>query len=179
MHWEWYNARAARFTLGDYRTTSSVTNMLQELNWITMQERRKRAKVIMLYRIIHLALAIPYQYLIPRGASSSARGYDHRFQVPFSRLQCHQQSFFPSTIRLWNNIPAAAVQASTIVAFKGCLPLGGTYSNFLIVNKTVWLLMEAVSRRACSNTAIMHQRRYAVKWKKEKKNVEINLPKNL
>jgi hypothetical protein len=91
--------RAARFTLGDYRTTSSVTNMLQELNWTTLEERRKRAKVIMLYRIIHLTVLIPYQpYLIPRGDSSFNRGHNHWFQIPFSRLQCHQQSFFPSTI---------------------------------------------------------------------------------
>jgi hypothetical protein len=105
---EMVQRRAARFTLGDYRTTSSVTNMMQELKWTTLRERRKRAKVIMLYRIIHLSVAIPYQsYLISWGASSSTRGHDQRFHVPFSRLQCHQQSFFPSTIRLWNNIPLA------------------------------------------------------------------------
>ena len=120
---EMVQRRAARFTLGDYRTTSSVTNMLQELNWNTLEERRKKAKVIMLYRIVHQTVAIPSQpYLIPRGASSSTRGHDQRFQVPYSRLQCHQQSFIPSTIRLWNNIPSAAVEASTIDAFKGSLP---------------------------------------------------------
>ena len=81
--------RAARFTFGDYRTTSSVTNMLHGLNWNTLEERRKRAKVIMLYRIIHQTVAIPSQpYLIPRGASSNTRGHQHRFQVPYSRLQC-------------------------------------------------------------------------------------------
>jgi hypothetical protein len=63
-------------------------------------------------------LAIPH----PPGASSSTTGHDHQFQVPFSRLQCHQQSFFPSKIRVWSNIPSAAVEASTIGAFKGCLP---------------------------------------------------------
>jgi hypothetical protein len=31
--------RAARFTLGIYRTTSSVTNMMQELKWTTLEER--------------------------------------------------------------------------------------------------------------------------------------------
>jgi hypothetical protein len=40
--------------------------MLQELKWTTLEERRKRAKVIMLYRTIHLTVLIPYQpYLIP------------------------------------------------------------------------------------------------------------------
>jgi hypothetical protein len=38
--------------------------MLQELKWTILEERRKRANIIMLYRIIHLTVVIPY--LIPR-----------------------------------------------------------------------------------------------------------------
>jgi hypothetical protein len=59
--------KAARFVLGDYKTTSSVRSMLEHLKWPTLEERRKRAKVTMLYRIIHQVVAIPVQpYLIPR-----------------------------------------------------------------------------------------------------------------
>jgi hypothetical protein len=45
--------RAAHFVTGDYRTTSSVTQMLEALQWTELQQRRKRAKVIMLYRIVN------------------------------------------------------------------------------------------------------------------------------
>jgi hypothetical protein len=38
------------------------------------------------------------------------------------RLQCHQQSFFPSTIRLRNELHAEAVSASSVDAFKTSLP---------------------------------------------------------
>jgi len=48
---EMVQRRAARFVTGDYRTTSSVTLMLEALQWTELQQRRKRAKVIMLYRI--------------------------------------------------------------------------------------------------------------------------------
>ena len=69
----------------------------------------------MLYRIIHQVVAIPAQpYLIPRGVASTTRGHCQRYQLPYSRLQCHQQSFFPSTIRLWNELPAEAISASTL-----------------------------------------------------------------
>jgi hypothetical protein len=90
--------KAARFVMGDYKTTSSVRSMLEHLKWPTLEERTKRAKVTMLYRIIHQVVAIPVQpYLIPRGVASTTRGHCQRYQLPYSRLQCHQQSFFPST----------------------------------------------------------------------------------
>jgi hypothetical protein len=39
--------KAARFVMGDYKTTSSVRSMLEHLKWPTLEERRKRAKVTM------------------------------------------------------------------------------------------------------------------------------------
>ena len=74
---EMVQRRAARFVTGDYRTTSSVTQMLKDLQWIELQECRKRVKTIMLYRIIHHLVAIPpEQYLIPRGVAFTTRGHD-------------------------------------------------------------------------------------------------------
>ena len=43
--------RAARFVTGNYKRDSSVTNMLGNLNWETLQERRKNARLSMLYKI--------------------------------------------------------------------------------------------------------------------------------
>jgi hypothetical protein len=60
-------------------------------------------------------VATPAQpYLIPRGVASTTSGHCQRYQLPYWRLQCHQQSFFPPTIRLWNELPAEAVSASTV-----------------------------------------------------------------
>ena len=114
--------RAACFVTGDYRTTSSVTRMLEALQWTELQQRRKRAKVITLYRIVnHLVAISPQLYLIPRGVALTIRGHDTRFILPYSRIQSHQQSFFPSAIRLWNELPTAVVTASTLEGFKDSL----------------------------------------------------------
>jgi hypothetical protein len=65
--WRLLPRKAAKFVMGDYKTTSRVRPMLEHLKWPTLEERRKRAKVTMLYRIIHQVVAIPVQpYLIPR-----------------------------------------------------------------------------------------------------------------
>ena len=95
--------RAARFVTGDYRTTSSVTQMLEALQWTELQQRRKRAKGIMIYRIVsHLVTISPEPYIIPMDVALITRGHDTRFLLPYSRIQSYQQSFFPSAIRLWN-----------------------------------------------------------------------------
>jgi hypothetical protein len=41
--------RAARFTLGDYRRTSSVSSMLHQLKWDNLITRRHQSKVTMIY----------------------------------------------------------------------------------------------------------------------------------
>jgi hypothetical protein len=94
----------------DYRTTSSVTQMLEALQWTELQQRRKRVKVIMLCRIVnHLVAISPQPYIIPRGVVLTTRGHDTRFLLPYSRMQSHQQSFFsisnPSMERIANCCP--------------------------------------------------------------------------
>ena len=44
--------RSARFVKGDYRTTSSVTQMLQELGWQDLQSRRRDLRFALLYKVV-------------------------------------------------------------------------------------------------------------------------------
>ena len=50
--------RAARFTCNRYHNTSSVTDILEDLDWPTLQVRRLRTRLIMFYKIIHFQVAI-------------------------------------------------------------------------------------------------------------------------
>jgi len=45
--------RAARFVSGNYRRQASVGAMLQSLGWETLQQRRRQAKAVMMYKIIN------------------------------------------------------------------------------------------------------------------------------
>ena len=44
--------RSARFVKDDYRTTSSVTQMLQELGWQDLQSHRRDLRLALLYKVI-------------------------------------------------------------------------------------------------------------------------------
>ena len=43
--------RAARYTLNRYGKTESVTNMLDELGWDTLETRRKKSRLVVFYKI--------------------------------------------------------------------------------------------------------------------------------
>jgi hypothetical protein len=44
--------------------------------------------------------------------------HDQKYQIPFSRIQSHQNSYFPSAIRTWNNLPAVLIGVPTLEASK-------------------------------------------------------------
>ena len=77
---EMVQRRAASFVTGDFYRTSSVNNMLHQLQWPTLQERRAENKVIMMFRIVNNLVAIPTECLIPTAAT--VRGHNHRYLVP-------------------------------------------------------------------------------------------------
>lgn len=112
--------RAARFVTNNYDPRASVTTLLQDLNWPTLQHRRQLAKLIMMYRITYHLIEIPsITYLIP--SRSGTRGHNIRYLQPSTRVLAYQYSFFPSTIRLWNNLPQTLVSSGSIDIFRHSL----------------------------------------------------------
>ena len=49
---EMVQRRSARYVCNRYHNTSSVTNMLDELAWPTLESRRKSSRLCMMYRIV-------------------------------------------------------------------------------------------------------------------------------
>ena len=52
--------RAARFVVGDYKTTSSTSQMIRDLEWPSLQQRREDSKVALMYRIMYALVDIPH-----------------------------------------------------------------------------------------------------------------------
>ena len=51
--------RAARYVTNCYHNISSVSNMIEHLNWRSLADRRSDARLVMLYKISHELVAIP------------------------------------------------------------------------------------------------------------------------
>ena len=113
--------RAARFATRNYtdRQPGSVTQMVNNLGWEPLQVRRVKIRLLLLFKIQHNLVAIPADiYLLP--SDSRTRG-QHTFQIPSTRRDVYKYSYFPRTIRDWNNLPPSATTASSIEEFRGVL----------------------------------------------------------
>ena len=56
--------RAARWVSNDYSTYSSVTDMLSNLGWRSLENRRIDARLTMFYKIVYGLVAIPLPYIL-------------------------------------------------------------------------------------------------------------------
>ena len=70
---------AARHVFKYYGTTSSVTEMLNTLNWQTLESRRIKSSLILLYKTKYQLVAIDHFYL------TETRNLN--FNVPYSRTK--------------------------------------------------------------------------------------------
>jgi hypothetical protein len=52
-HIEMVQRRVARYEVNRYHNTSSVTSMLEELKWPTLEERRQRARLVLMSKIVN------------------------------------------------------------------------------------------------------------------------------
>ena len=111
--------RATFWILSSYSPYQSVTELQQQLNLRTLEQRRVDAKVIMLYKIIHGLVAIPIPSYFERPMRST-----HHTRHPLALRQIHSTanyykfSFFPSTVVNWNQFPAQTVLLPTLGQFS-------------------------------------------------------------
>ena len=109
--------RAARFVMHDYYQTSSVSNMLLHLNWITMETHFKHLRLQMLHKIIHSSMNVSLpSYITYR--TRHTRGSDLKFIQSDTVIDAYKYSFFPTSIRLWNNLPRNIISCNNLDSFK-------------------------------------------------------------
>ena len=113
--------RAARYVTGNFARRASVTEMLQQLKWDTLERRRQDAMLVILYKITHSIMRIPYLQYIQLSPRVGLRGPTLHFIQPRCRLVATAGSFFPVAVKLWNALPRDVGDASSLETFKSRL----------------------------------------------------------
>jgi len=114
--------RAARWVLHRYERTASVTNMLVQLEWLTLAERRRISQLLMLYKICHGLVHVPHDFLSRTYTAQQTRN-THTFTfAPFQpRTNYFKYSFFPYAVSQWNGLAPTIVEAPNVDQFKARL----------------------------------------------------------
>ena len=115
---EMVQRRAARYTTNRYRNTSSVTSMLEHLQWETLESRRTKADITMLYKIVNDLVDIPASNLLTPSSTRTRSNHSQKFRHFSPSSDIFKFSYFPRTVRLWNTLPATVAEAPSLVSFK-------------------------------------------------------------
>ena len=94
----------------------SVSDMLEELKWETLQQRRLKARVVMAYRIVHGLVLIPDDQLVQLPVHT--RCHSQKFKHLAARTNYYKHTFFPSVIPLWKSLAEDIISASTLDDFR-------------------------------------------------------------
>lgn len=113
--------KAARWVSNDWKRTSSVTTMLNNLKWQTLQQRRTTNKLIMVYKITHCLVAIPHAPPYFHRPNVSTRGHNQQLWLPRHNTNVLGSSFFPSIVLTWNSLPQPTIDAPSVDAFRSRL----------------------------------------------------------
>ena len=111
---------AARIATGATKLVP-LTNLYKEIGWEPLSKRRSNHKLTLLYKMINHLTPIYLSSLKPIQVSSASR-YNlrnaHNYQTIRAITNQYRDSFLPSTLYLWNNLPLKARQSNTLNFFK-------------------------------------------------------------
>ena len=114
---------AAQFVKNNYvKEKGTVTNLLKELGWPSLEHRRKYHHFDLFYKTKSgkTALQIPDQ--LNRPMSRPMRTMDSTCLIrPITKGDNYAQSYFPQTIRDWNNLTRHIRHYTTESTFKSAL----------------------------------------------------------
>ena len=114
--------RAARFVTNNHkRTEGTVTQILQDLQWPSLEQRRKNNRLAILYKIQNEQIAIPIPHYLCRQTVQTRQFHPQRFSIVPTRTDSYKFSFYPRTIKDWNSLTPSMYNAKSLEIVKHCI----------------------------------------------------------
>ena len=122
-HVEKVQRTAVRWTCMRWRNTSSVGDMLDELEWPSLEVLRELSSLAFFYKIHSGTVSLDKdKYLTPAPNIRSTRA-SHEFQYTryLAYSEALKNSFFPRAIPVWNSLPSSVVSSKTPEELKALI----------------------------------------------------------
>ena len=115
---EMVQRRCARYVTGNFDCTSSVTSLLNCLNWPTLEERRRQYRLAVMYRILNNQVDIHWQSFLTK-TSSCTRDHSCRLFVPFCKNHVYASSFFLALVKAGITLPSIQLMHHPLTPIPG------------------------------------------------------------
>ena len=101
---------------------SSIGDMLDKLEWPSLETRREQSSLAFLYKIHSGTVSLDKDKYSPAPNTRSTRA-SHEFQYTryLAYSEALKNSFFPRTIPVWNGLPSSVVSSKTPEEFKALI----------------------------------------------------------
>ena len=103
--------------------SDSVSNMLEKLQWESLESRHTKVDITMLKTLNHL-IAIPQQYHPVAGTRNMKANHSYKLKHTRAKRNIYMNSIFPRpfprprAIPIWNQQPAKLIAQGTLDGFK-------------------------------------------------------------
>ena len=112
---------AARWILSDYSYHSSVSAMLEQLNWLPLVKRRKQQRLNLFYQIMHGEIGLSLPEYIHFTTRHTRHHHPFHLIVPPTNTTTYMTSYFPRTIWEWNSLPSQLIELNTLATFSNLI----------------------------------------------------------
>jgi hypothetical protein len=99
----------------------SYETRLRNLKLWTLEERRNRADLIEVYKMIHGFSRLPFDQFFSFAPYTATRGHSQKLTKRQSKTDIKMFSFSARVINRWNCLPQDAVDSTSVNGFKGHL----------------------------------------------------------
>ena len=110
--------RAARFVSNNFRHKASVSEMLHDLGWQSLDGRRQDQRLVLFYKIINGLASVETEDILTPADSSTRKNHSFKFKHLQANCDSYRFSFFPATISSWNNFLFGIEKVDSVAGFK-------------------------------------------------------------
>ena len=111
---------AARIVTG-LPVFASLDLLYYETGWETLSQRRTNKQLTLMFTIVNNETSGYLKNLLPNRVGDQTHNQlrnNQNYEVPYSRLCSYENSYFPSTLRLWNELDQDTRNSSSMLEFK-------------------------------------------------------------
>ena len=155
QEFEKFQTEAARIATSTTKLVS-LQSLYNETKWDSLEKRRNDHKLSLFFKMMNSLAPLYLSSLIPPTVNSLSR-YNLRNSDNLQTIDCRTnqyfQSFLPSTVRAWNNLPPEAKQTDSLNSFKHFLNRDKSYvPKYYYSGKRQLQILHTRLRMNCSSS---------------------------